>query len=49
MVAFQASTIVTVPISEAVANLKTVPIDGQLVRTARDIGISFASPAESDM
>lgn len=49
MVAFQASTIVTVPISEAVANLKTVPIDGQLVRTARDIGISFASPAESDL
>jgi ATP-dependent phosphofructokinase / diphosphate-dependent phosphofructokinase len=47
MVALQAGTIVTVPLSEACANLKTVPIDGQLVRTARDIGISFAAPKES--
>ena len=46
MVALQAGTIVTVPLSEACANIKTVPIDGQLVRTARDIGISFASPKE---
>ena len=43
MVALQAGTIVTVPLSEACANIKTVPTDGQLVRTARDIGISFAS------
>ena len=47
MVALQAGTIVTVPLSEACANIKTVPIDGQLVRTARDIGISFAAPRES--
>ncbi len=46
MVALQAGTIVTVPLSEAVANIKTVPTDGQLVRTARDIGISFAAPKE---
>ncbi len=46
MVALQAGTIVTVPLSEACANIKTVPIDGQLVRTARDIGISFAAPKE---
>ena len=26
------------------AGLETVPVDGQLVRTARDIGISFAAP-----
>jgi ATP-dependent phosphofructokinase / diphosphate-dependent phosphofructokinase len=48
MVALQAGTIVTVPLSEACANIKTVPIDGQLVRSARDIGISFASPLEPD-
>jgi len=41
MVALQASNIRTVPISEAVANIKTVQPDSQLVRTARDIGISF--------
>lgn len=49
MVALQAGTIVSVPLSEACANIKTVPIDGQLVRTARDIGISFAAPKESDL
>lgn len=43
MVALQAGTIITVPLSEACANIKTVPVDGQLVRTARDIGISFAA------
>ncbi len=46
MVALQAGTIVTVPLSEACANVKTVPIDGQLVRSARDIGISFGAPLE---
>ncbi|MGB7068737.1 MAG: ATP-dependent 6-phosphofructokinase [Pyrinomonadaceae bacterium] len=47
MVALQAGTVVTVPLSDACANIKTVPPDGQLVRTARDIGISFAAPNES--
>jgi 6-phosphofructokinase 1 len=47
MVALKAGEIVTVPLAEAVANIKSVPIDGQLVRTARDIGISFAAPNES--
>jgi ATP-dependent phosphofructokinase / diphosphate-dependent phosphofructokinase len=46
MVALQAGTITTAPLSEACANIKTVPVDGQLVRTARDIGISFAAPKE---
>lgn len=49
MVALQAGTVVTVPLSEACANIKTVPINGQLVRTARDIGISFAAPKESKL
>lgn len=43
MVALQAGDVITVPISEAVANVKTVPPDGQMVRTARDIGISFGA------
>lgn len=49
MVALQAGTIVTVPLDEACANIKTVAVDGQLVRTARDIGISFAAPRESKL
>ncbi len=49
MVALQAGTVITVPLSEACANIKTVQIDGQLVRTARDIGISFAAPKESKL
>jgi 6-phosphofructokinase 1 len=47
MVALQAGDVVTVPISEAIANIKTVPPNGQLVRTARDTGISFGSPDEA--
>ena len=34
--ALQAGDVVTVPISEAVANVKTVPPNGQMVTTARD-------------
>jgi len=47
MVALQAGNVVTVPLSEAVANIKSVPPNGQLVRTARDTGISFGAPDES--
>ncbi|MFN2491281.1 MAG: 6-phosphofructokinase, partial [Pyrinomonadaceae bacterium] len=47
MVALQAGDVITVPITEAVANLKTVPANGQLVRTARDTGISFGAPDEA--
>ena len=49
MVALQAGMIVNVPLSEAIANVKTVPVDGQLVRSARDIGISFAAPKEAKL
>jgi 6-phosphofructokinase 1 len=48
MVALQASDVVTVPIDEAIARIKTVPAEGQLVRTARDTGISFGAPDELD-
>jgi phosphofructokinase-like protein len=47
MVALQAGDVITVPICQAVANVKTVPADGQLVRTARDTGISFGAPDEA--
>jgi phosphofructokinase-like protein len=46
MVALRASQVITVPLLEAVSALKTVPPDGQLVRTARDTGISFGAPDE---
>ncbi len=49
MVALQAGTVVTVPLDEACTNIKNVQADGQLVRTARDIGISFAAPKESKL
>jgi ATP-dependent phosphofructokinase / diphosphate-dependent phosphofructokinase len=49
MVALQAGTITTVPLEEGCAMIKTVPVDGQLVRTARDIGISFAAPKEAKL
>jgi ATP-dependent phosphofructokinase / diphosphate-dependent phosphofructokinase len=47
MVALKANRIISVPLTEAIANLKTVPVDGQLVQTARDIGISFAVPKKT--
>jgi len=37
-----------VPIAEAVANLKRVQPESQLVRTARDVGISFGALNEDD-
>ncbi len=43
MVALQSAGVITVPLAEATANIKTVAPSGQLVRTARDIGISFAA------
>src|ERR1700754_1524114 len=48
MVALQAGDVVTVPLTEALKNIKTVPPNGQLVRTARDTGISFGSPDEAN-
>lgn len=47
MVALQAGDVVTVRLKEAIKGIKTVPPDGQLVRTARDTGISFGAPDEA--
>lgn len=41
MVAYDPPEMISVPLGEAVATLKTVPTDGDTVRTARDLGISF--------
>jgi ATP-dependent phosphofructokinase / diphosphate-dependent phosphofructokinase len=49
MVALRANEVITVPLADAIANLKTVNVEGQLVRTARDIGISFATPNEAKL
>ena len=47
MVALQAGDVVTVPLADAIEGIKTVPPDGQLVRTARDTGVSFGAPNEA--
>ncbi|MFN2595624.1 MAG: 6-phosphofructokinase [Pyrinomonadaceae bacterium] len=47
MVALRAADIITVPISKACASIKTVNHDSQLIRTARDVGISFGAPDEA--
>ena len=47
MVALSSADIITVPLSKACANLKTVPVDSQIVRAARDVGVSFGAPDEA--
>jgi 6-phosphofructokinase 1 len=47
MVALQAGDVITVPLAEAIKGIKTVPPDGQLVRTARDTGVSFGAQNEA--
>ena len=47
MVALSSADIITVPLSKACANLKTVPADSQSVRAARDVGVSFGAPDEA--
>ncbi|HBY59221.1 MAG TPA: hypothetical protein DEH78_05335, partial [Solibacterales bacterium] len=41
MAALRASEIVPVPLAEAVDGIRLVPPDGELVRSARALGISF--------
>jgi 6-phosphofructokinase 1 len=47
MVALSSADIITVPLSKACANLKTVPPESQIVRAARDVGVSFGAPDEA--
>lgn len=41
LVALRPPDTVGIPITEAIGRLRTVPTDGDIVRTARDLGISF--------
>jgi 6-phosphofructokinase 1 len=41
MVALNPPDVLAVPLKEAVSKLKLVPLDGDVVRTARSLGISF--------
>jgi ATP-dependent phosphofructokinase / diphosphate-dependent phosphofructokinase len=46
MVALQAANVRTVALEEAIANLKTVPPESQMIRCARDVGVSFGAVDE---
>jgi 6-phosphofructokinase 1 len=41
MAALRAPEIVAVPLTDAISRIRRVPVDGELVRTARALGISF--------
>ena len=41
MVALQPPNVESVPIREAISRMKTVPLDNDIVESAREIGISF--------
>ena len=41
MVALQSSSIVTVPLQEAISRTKFVPLDSDVIESARNVGISF--------
>ena len=41
MVALDPPNVLAVPLSEAVAQVRVVPVDGDVVKTARNLGISF--------
>jgi len=41
MVALDPPNVLAVPLSEAITNVRLVPVDGDVMRTARSLGISF--------
>jgi 6-phosphofructokinase 1 len=41
MIALHGSAMLPVPLTAGVGRIRTVPVDGELVRAARAIGISF--------
>jgi hypothetical protein len=41
MVALSPPDVLTGPLKDAIAHLKTVPVEGDVVQTARRLGISF--------
>ncbi len=48
MVALKSSNVITVSLEEAIVDIKRVTLNTQIVRTARDIGISFGAPDEPE-
>jgi len=48
MVSVRDGAVTTVPIPAAVARLKTVDPASEIVRAARDVGVSFAAADGSD-
>jgi 6-phosphofructokinase 1 len=44
MVALDPPTVRAVPLKVATSRMKTVPLDSDIVLTARDLGISFGDP-----
>jgi len=41
MVAYQSSAIITVPLEQAISKRKQVPLDYDVIQSARDLGVSF--------
>jgi 6-phosphofructokinase len=49
MVGLQPPDVVYVPLEEATRQLKTVPLTGDTIRTARDLGINFGDQSPPDI
>ncbi len=49
MVGLQPPEVVYVPLADATRRLKTVPLDGDTVRTARDLGINFGDTMPGEL
>jgi 6-phosphofructokinase 1 len=49
MVGLQPPEVIYVPLAEATRRLKTVPLDGDTVRTARDLGINFGDTMPGEL
>ena len=49
MVGLQPPDVVHVPLEEAVRRIKVVPLDGDTIRTARDLGINFGDQMPGEL
>ena len=49
MVGLQPPEVVYVPLEEATRRLKLVPLDGDTMRTARDLGINFGDQMPGEL
>jgi 6-phosphofructokinase 1 len=47
MIALRGGAILPVPLSQGVGRIRTVPVDGELVLSARALGISFGDESAS--